>query len=257
MKLGIHLPKAEEDLIRNEEQLIELAEAQAEIKQLPKQGFNPDIVGSIISEIKAEQDAYKRDLLEKGAYRKLVKSLKLQSLRLEAQSLKRLFHDGSINENVYFDLDSELDLQMDALEHPEVSHGRAIKSGGYISSRAGFSKRLHSWHRLRLKHPWLAKLMGIDEASLIVDRMMLLKTRILSSEEVNEHLKLLQFSCDNHPKVLKAISTVIGQHEKLIDKNSDQLQKLENKYPEIARDYQNRFLQGLVRTHTSGGAFSH
>lgn len=256
-KLGIHIPKAEESIIRDEEQLIELAQAKQEIRHLSTRVFDAKLVRAAVKDINAQEAAYKKDLLEKGGYKRLVDSLRLQALRLEGNTVRRLFQEGSINENVYFDLEAELDLQMDALEYPEFKKGRAYKKGGYVDSQQSFRYQLKKIHAFIRNHPVLSRLIGHREQDLITDRMSILKARILSSQDVIEHLRLLRRPLAGESKAIKAISQVIKEQEQFIKSNHQQLEALEDKYPVIAHNYQSKFIYGLIKTHTSAGAFDH
>jgi len=255
--LGVHLPKTEDSIIRDEEQLLELVEAQEEIKDLPTFSFDQKIVRQTLRKIKAEEAEYKKHLLEKGGYKNLLKGLKLQALRLEGNSFQRLFYEGSINETVYFDLESELDLQLDALEYPEVADGRAYDHGGFIHSNSGFRYRLKKLEALIRRHPLLSKFFGYRETDLIENRMSLLKARILSSQDVIEHMRLLKHPLAGEAKAIKAINKVIDMQETLILRNQNQLDQIEADYPKITSQFQSRFLTNLVKAHTSEGQYTH
>ena len=178
------------------------------------------------------------------------RSLKLQSINLERQTLEELFEQQFITENVYYDFDTELHLQQDALEYPEVYSGRAITEGGKVDSGRSFRNRikvLRDWTRF---FPFMKNWAKDSRDNLIKDRVALLKARIITSETVMDYFKKLDCFMNDSKDCHSVIATLIKQQEELIEKNKKHLQLLTKEHPRLLQDYQRQLAYSML--HVKG-----
>lgn len=252
LALGLHLPKREEEIIKEEMAIFELENAKDSLKKLQAEEFDPELLNAVTHEIDEEEAKHKKYLQEISTPEEFSKSLRLHAINLERETLEKLYEQQFITENVYFDFDTELDLQQDALEYPEVYEGRAIHEGGFIDSARSFRKRISGLRTLASHLPFVKNWAKDSRDSIIKDRVALLKARIITSETVVEYFKKLDtFMCDSK-ECNTMIMVLIKEQEALIDKNKKELQKLTNEHPKLLKDYQRKLAYSLVHATPQG-----
>ena len=250
LALGLHLPKREEEIIKEEMTIFELEDAKESLKKLQNEEFDPELLKAVQKEITEEEKKHKAHLKEILTPDEFEKSLKLQSINLERQTLEELFEQQFITENVYYDFDTELDLQQDALEYPEVYSGRAITEGGKVDSGRSFRNRikvLRDWTRF---FPFMKNWAKDSRDNLIEDRVALLKARIITSETVMDYFKKLDCFMNDSKDCHSVIATLIKQQEELIEKNKKHLQLLTKEHPRLLQDYQRQLAYSML--HVKG-----
>ncbi|HRN70707.1 MAG TPA: cation:proton antiporter, partial [Candidatus Woesebacteria bacterium] len=144
--LKLHLPAEEENIIQKEIDIFSLEEARNKLKRLPKNDFTEDVIKEVEQEIYHEEKK-QRQVFESLTQQKselVLKSIKIQVLEIERKIAEELFEKGYINEDAYIHFESELDLQLDAVEYPDVFSPGDIDGKGRIKSRMSFRKVLQN-----------------------------------------------------------------------------------------------------------------
>ena len=248
LALGVHLPKKEEEVLQEELSIFELEEAKASLVHLKDKEFDPDILQDLKRELNDLEQEHKKHLAEIATPEDFEKSLRLQALHIERRALDDLYHQGYVSENIYFDFDSELDLQQDALEYPEVYTGKAIKAGGIINAHAGFRRRIAWMRQLATQFPLLKSIFRSSRQQMIQDRLGLLKARVITSEMVIDYLTKMERYLESMSQS-KFIRSLIKEHENLIKENSEELTRLTKDNQTIIHEYQRKLAYNLIATH--------
>jgi len=156
-----------------------------------------------------------------------------------------LFTQGRCSEVVYYTFDSELDLQQDALEYPEVYERRGYKKGGFVHTLPSYRKRLIQLRRTLSRFPFLKNIFPYTEEDLITERYQLLRVRLFTSYAVVDYLddvkKLL-----NKPEFKHVIKEVKDTQMHYMKGNQKEIKMLEEKYPSLVTDYQKRIITSLI-----------
>ncbi len=245
LKLGVHLPKKEEEVLAEELSIFELEEAKESIVRLKDKEFDPDILQDLRRELNELEKKHMKHLQEIATPHDFEKSLRLQSLHIERHALDDLYHQGYVSENIYFDFDSELDLQQDALEYPEVYTGKAIKPGGTIDAHAGFRKRIAWMRELATQFPLLKFIFKSSREQMIKDRLGLLKARVITSEMVIEYLTKMQRYLESMEQTT-FIKSLIEEHLSMIKENNEELTKISKDHQTLIQDYQRQLAYNLI-----------
>lgn len=248
LALGVHLPKKEEEVLAEELSIFELEEAKESLNRLKEKEFDPDILQDLKKELNDLETKHKKHLAEIATPEDFEKSLRLQSLHIERHALDDLYHQGYVSENIYFDFDSELDLQQDALEYPEVYTGKAIKAGGTIDAHASFRKRIARMRQLATQFPLLKSIFKSSRQQMIQDRLGLLKARVITSEMVIEYLTKMERYLETMSQS-KFIKSLIKEHQELIKENSEELTKLTKDNQAVIQEYQKKLAYNLIATN--------
>lgn len=244
-KLGLHLPKKEEAIIKEEEQIFEVEEAKATLQKLDPNEFSSDIVKKLIENLTKEEELIKKELYRMAAEEDLLLSLNVQAIEIKRNTLIDLFHAGHINENVFYQFQTELDVQQDALEYPEVFSGRAIERGGFIHSRDSYRGRIRQLRQLVRAFPLFKKFIKQSEEQEIEDRYALLRSRIVTNIQVIEYLdKVKKVLTGEHHK--NTIERVRKSQLELIKGNKKEIAEIEAKQHKIVTRYQMQVLNRLV-----------
>lgn len=245
IKLKLHVAKKEEQIIHDEERIFALEEARNKLESLPDGEFQSEAIVDIAKQVKAKELGIRDHLLKITSSEELSASLKLQSLSIERETVEKLYHSGHINESVYYEFDTELDLQQDALEYPEVFSTRVVSGEGKIESHGSYRHRLQRLRRLIARFPLLKSLIEESEYQLIENRYSLLRARVFSSKKVLEYITHVGRIFTNSTGK-RALSQLKGIELKLIAQNEVQLKALEKKYPAIISRYQKRILTSML-----------
>ena len=252
--LGLHLPKREEKIIKEEMSILDIEDAKDSLQSLKNEEFDPELLQAITKELNEEEEKHKKFLDDISSPEDFEKSLRLQSLALERQTLEHLFSQQFITENVYFDFDTELDLQQDALEYPEVYAGRAISEGGKIDSARSFRKALSDMRSLSVNIPFIKNWGKESRQGLIRDRVALLKARVITSETVKDNFVRLNSYMSKSKTCSSVISKLIKEQQELIEKNKTELQKLSKEHPSLLKDYQKQMAYSMLQKKTEAKA---
>lgn len=251
--LGLHVTPHTEAIVAQEMAIFALEEAEKKLKELPPDEFDKDVIKSIDKQIEQQEQTHQRLLLKLATPKELLLSLKLQAINIEKSTIEQLFLQGHINEHIYFRIEVELDLQLDALEFPEVSSGRGYEPGGKLPTGTTFRSRLRKLQRWAHQYPILKQFIGVNEHTVIEERLSLLKARIVASEAVINYLDRLKKHMQNKDKALSAITEVKTEHQYYIKRNQTKFSKLEKEFPKIAKNYQKRVVYSLVDGQISRG----
>ncbi|HRN71230.1 MAG TPA: cation:proton antiporter, partial [Candidatus Woesebacteria bacterium] len=245
LKLGVHLPKKEEEVLQEELSILELEEAKESLENLKDKEFDPDILQDLKKELNDVENEHKNKLssIMEPAY--FEKSLRIQALHIERHALEDLYSQGYISENVYMDFDVELDMQEDALEYPEVYEGRGILAGGKIKTEGSFRKKILKMRTLAGQFPILKQFLKEERQTLIQDRIGLLKARIVTSEMVIDYLNRIdKFLAKKEQSSI--IIELMDEHRALIKENQEELTQLTKENPKLTEMYQKRLAYNLI-----------
>ncbi len=246
MKLGIHIPKKEEEIIREEEELFETEETRRKLGKIANNDFVVDIKKNLEAKLLEEERRHKETLLRLSGSKEFLRSLKYQALQIERDKLDELFEKGFINESVYFVFETQLDIQFDSLEFPEVTGG--IKRGGLLPSRKRFSERMVRLEKLSREHPLLARISESPKEILIKDRIALLKTRLATCISVLDYTKRTKKVFAGNAEALRAISIVENEYKFYVKSNKKQMKDLSVSFRDIAKEYEEEFVQTLLKS---------
>jgi hypothetical protein len=248
LKLGVHLPKKEEELLNEELTIMHLEEAKETITHLKEKEFDPEIIKELQQKVQEVEETHLTHLKELSSPEYFETSLRLQSLEIEREALEDLLAKGYISQNAYFDFDAELDLQQDALEYPEVFSGRSIEKGGKRATAQSYRQRILRLRRLASQFPLLKSLFKAERLATIKERMGLLRARILTSEMVLSYLsKIEQYLQLDKPQML-FIQKLVKEHQMLMKQNEEELTKMNKENIQIARAYQKKIAFNLLNS---------
>lgn len=250
LALGVHLPKKEEEVLAEELSIFELEEAKESLVRLKDKEFDPDLLQDLKRELNDMEEQHKKRLAEIATPEDFEKSLRLQALHIERHALDDIYKQGYVSENIYFDFDTELDLQQDALEYPEVYQGKVIKPDGTMNTQANFRKRMGWMRQMASNFPILKGLFKSSRQQLIQDRIGLLKARVITSQMVMEYLEKMDKYLKNMSHS-NFIAKLIKEHKILINENNEELMKLTKENQTLMQEYQRKLAYNLIATpHT-------
>lgn len=246
LSLKLHLPKKEEQVLLEEKRIYDLEEAKSVIKNIYKDEVQESVLKEIECNLSIEQEKHKKHLFHLSKGNTIAKCLGIQSLQIERNCLDKLFKEGYIDENVYYDFDVELDLQEDALEYPEVYQGRSYQIGGFLSSSSLFKKQIQKLECFMKKIPFMKFIFKKSREETIKERISLLKARIITSKEVITYFKKLIKLLKENKIAKKEIKKIINNQSKLISKNEKHLEEITKKNQEIYLKYQKKIAYALI-----------
>lgn len=245
IKLKLHLPGKEMKLIKEERSLLELSEALKTFSTLNHAEFDKTVLRQTKEKLHERLRKKQRLLSRMITKRDFEKSLSLESLEIERATYQELFLSGHITDDTLYDLESELDLQQDALEYPEVYAGRSYRSGGRLESREAFRRRIRTLKQVASRVPWLKQLTQSSMEDVVFERYCLLKARVVSSQAVIEYLTHLKKRLGKTSNT-QAITSQITRQRSLIAGNQGQAASLEAEYPGIVHRHQRQLLESLL-----------
>ncbi|MDQ5900974.1 MAG: Sodium:proton antiporter [Patescibacteria group bacterium] len=246
VKLKLHLPRKEEQIIADELALFEIDEKRQKLNQLSSKEFSSTVISHMEKELKIQESKYKNELLSLSTPEEFLTSLKLQALSIERASLRKLFEQGRFTEVVFHEFESELDIQQDALEYPGLHGMRTIGREGMINAGASFRKKVFKLRKFATSFGWLSRFLDLTEDSIIRDRYGLLRARLFTSFAVLDYLDRVE-KIMTGKELKKAIDVVRSMQKKFIASNNSEVVELEKKYPHIALTYQQKTIQTLIR----------
>lgn len=247
VKLKLNLTRKEEKIIQDEINIFKIESARQKLAALDTRQFNKEIVKKIDSQLKDEEKIYKDELQELSTPEEFLRSLKLEAIEVERETLSTLYEEGRTTEAVYHEFDSELDLQQDTIEHPEVYNIRSVDEDGHLNSTLTFRKRLARIRRFAGQHRVLSKLAGITAEDLVKERYSLLRARLFTSFAVLDYLERVEKIFGKNGKK-KAIGEVRRVQNAYIQSNQEEVNQIEKQYPQIVNEYQEKMIRSIIHS---------
>lgn len=254
MKLGLHLPKREEEIIQEETNIFSIQEAKERIEALSADEFSRVVIKDVQRSLSEKELHHQHRLAELATPRELEKSLRLEVIEIERRALLRLFEQEHISANVLNTFQTELDLQQDALEYPELYAGRGYREGGRLDSQEAFLHRLSHLQGQIKSFPFLQQWLLNSQKNLILARLSLLQARIVASGEAIEYLEHVTELLDNDKQATRIIDSVRAEHEQYRLKNNFQMQIIERDYSRLFQEFERKLVETLAwkQTNPSG-----
>lgn len=251
MKLGLHLPKREEEIIKEEANIFSIQEAKNRVELLSPEEFSRVVIKDVQRSLSEKEIKHQRKLTELATPRELEKSLRLEVIEIERRTLKRLYEQEHISAQVLNTFETELDLQQDALEYPELYAGRGYREGGRLDSQEKFLNRLQALSNQIKNFPFLGSWLLRSKSELIVARLSLLQARIVASSDAITYLNHVAELLDNDKQSLRIIDNVKAEHEQFRLKNNFQMQIIERDYSRLFQDFERKLVETLAWKKTS------
>ncbi len=245
--LKLHLPKEEESIIHEEVDIFNLEESRKALKTLPASEFTSDAVKEVEKELIVDEKKH-REILKKfcGNSELLLNSFKIQAVQIEREVAKELHENGYINEDAFMDFETELDLQLDALEYPDVFISKGVDKDGHVKSRRSFRTYIKSLQSISTFLPFLKWFVRSTEKDAVLSRYMVLMARVLTSDDVLWYLNYVKQFARGDKTVLKGIDELEQQHILMNEENTAQLNNLMKEYPELIRHHQKKIIYNLL-----------
>lgn len=246
VKLKLHLPSSEQNIISNEMKLFEIQKRKDRLANLPKREFTQSVLQETKKRLNEKEATLKERLIKTSDYTNFLHSLKIQSLEIERTTLDRLYREGKLVENAYYLFESELDIQFDALEYPNLKNLRVINEDGLISTKKSYRKRLMQLRHTIGKFPYLRKYFGVNAEDMIEERYQLLRARLFTSYAVKDYLADVE-NIFTQQKFKAAIDEVRALQDKYIEKNTKEIEEIDASNPQVTENYQRRIVRYIIQ----------
>jgi len=244
LKLGLHLPKKEEEIIKEEEGVYYYEKALQNLKHLEPDEFTHEIIKDLHDKLVKAEKSHKDKLVKISSSQELRFAVQLQGIVIERGVIDNLLDQDHINSSVHTQFSTQLDIQQDALEYPEI-FSRAIDANGRLTNQETLGKKLKKMRKLAGTLPFLKTLLNESEDQSIRDRYSLLRARNLASKGVICYIDRVATSfSDNADKT--ALSTVRNLHQKFISDNTKEIKILSAKYKGVVKSYQQHLAKSIV-----------
>jgi monovalent cation:H+ antiporter, CPA1 family len=242
IRLGLHLPQKEESIIGDELSIFKIWKQQERLKKLSKKEFDNEMLEEFDKRFEAEEEKYRDHLLQLTEPAEFLKSLQLQSISIERAKLDELYQQGRCSETVFHEFESELDIQQDAIEYPEVYK---IDPEAQLKKRVTLRKRLFRIRKATSQYPIIRTILQTSEENLVKEQYNLFRVRLFTSYAVLDYLQSVEriFRTDEERR---AIDQVKNMQNMFIEHNLELVTQLEELYPEIAKTYQKKMIAYLV-----------
>jgi CPA1 family monovalent cation:H+ antiporter len=245
-KLKLHLPKKEERIIQDELKMFDIDVLRKRLQILSKLEFDPKIMRAMDKELQDKEAIYKKEILQLADEKTFLTSLKIEALAIEREVLHKLFDQGRFTERVLHEFESELDLQQDALEYPDLYQTHIVNKRGEISSKKAFRKRLIMFRRFIAQYNILSKVLHINEKDILLERYALLRARLFTSYAVIDYLERLEKKFASSKIIQKDLDEVRILQTTYIEKNQKELDEVEKEYPEYVHEYQKNMIHKII-----------
>jgi monovalent cation:H+ antiporter, CPA1 family len=249
LKLKLHLPKKEEQIIEDELKMFDIDVMRKRLEILPEAEFDRKILQSVDKELKEKEDKYRKEILELVDAKTFLTSLKLEALAIEREVLHKLFEQGRFTERVLHEFESELDLQQDALEYPDLYTVHIVNKKGEIHSKKSFRKKLLMFRRFIANYTLLSKVLHINEKEIILERYALLRARLFTSYAVLDYLDRLEKKFATNKIITSDLEEVRKIQLKYVANNQKELDEVTKEYSDYVTEYQTKMITKII---TSG-----
>lgn len=247
LKLGLNKPSKEEEIVELEVALFETEKQIERLKQLNTEEFDKKTIATYVSDLQDVIKDHKKELSILGTSENILSSVKLQAIQIQRDVIEDLFERGYINENAYFEYDSQLDLQQDAIEYPRTfGHFYGRERLGVVSSRISYRKRLKNIRKVMSTLPILENILRVSEEDVILERFSLIKSRIIANDEVIEFLERNKVIFGKNKELMKSVTEVEKIYKNFLKENHKELNSIQKKYPRIVNHYQENLLSQLI-----------
>lgn len=246
LALGLHLPKNEENIIKEEAEVYHLESAIHNLEHLAKDEFSPEIVKEIRTGLIKVEKTHKDKLIKISNSAELKVAVQLQGIAIEREVIDGLLDADHINESVHTSFSTQLDLQQDALEYPEI-FSRAIDKDGRLTNQLTLAKRLAKMKHLASELPFLKGIVKESEEQTIRDRYALLRARVLASEAVISYIDRVAHNFKEKGD-MAALNSVKALHTKFNRDNKAEILELGKKYKSVVMNYQRKLAESLIMT---------
>lgn len=247
LKLGLNKPSKEEEIVELEVALFETEKRIEDLKNLNNEEFDKKTISMYVEELQQNIKDHKKELAKLGTSENILNSIKLQALQIQRDVIEELFEKGYLNENAYYEYDSQLDLQQDAIEYPRTfGHSYGKERLGVVSSRISYRKRLKTIRKVMSTLPILENILKISEEDVILERFSLIKSRIIANNEVIEFLERNKVIFGKNKELKKSVIEVEKIYRNFLKENHKELSSIQNKHPQIVNHYQENLLSQLV-----------
>lgn len=244
--LKLHLPKKEEEVINNETEIFNLEEQRKQLKHLPDNDFMEEAIDEVSTELLETEKKYRDNFKNfENDPDLLLRSFRLQAMAIQRSVAMELHEMGYLNENAIMDFETELDLQEDALEYPDI-FSRGMDKKGRIKSRVAFRSYLKKFNQLSQYIPFGKKFFKTPKRDIIVGRYMILRARLLSSYDVLWYLNYVKQFVKSNKEVLKGLEELSKEYMFLQENNESHINELMNEYPEIIKKHQESVIYNLL-----------
>ena len=243
--LRLHLPKKEEQIMQEEADIFSIQKARQKIANLPEDEFSTTVIKDVMRKLYQEEKKHKNKLEELAVPKDFEHSLRLEALLIERSTLQRLFDQEHVNEAVYHTFQSEIDLQLDAIEYPDLYYGVGYQSGGLLPSKENFYKKLDELTSKMRLAPFLKAYLKYQKERIIMDRLSLLQARIVASGEVIKYLNHIAELTSNKQS-LSILKTIASEHEQLRLRNKFQIQAISREFPRLYTQFETKVVETLA-----------
>jgi hypothetical protein len=247
--LKIHIPEKEIRINKKEEIIMQIEDARSKLFKLPLKEYSENIIKSFENALQMMEEKEKQELLSLADKDCMARSLKMRALDIEKETLEILFKTNYINEPVYFKFRSEIYLQEDAIEYPDVARGRSYEFGGYVDSEKIFKNTVRKLIKLIEHFSIFEKLFKNRKKSLIENRFMLLNARMIAGNNVIAELKSLKKIIGDNTITQGCIDHIVKSRKLMLKDNERQIKEIEKIYPKLMHSYQERVLTSRFYNH--------
>lgn len=243
VKLGLHLPQKEEEIIQAEKALYKLEQ---KMKSL---AFIPELKVSHLAEKQLKEAIliHKQKLLDVSDEKQLKEAISLQALEIIRAKLQSLYDDGYINEGVMIEYGAQLDLQQDSIEYPQVYSGRGYNEGR-LPNRKLFRQRLLFWRSMIKQVPLFNGFFKNTEQEIIIERIMMLKAKLICAHLVIKYFNRLKTLFESKYTIIKIIRETEQSYKERTKEYQSDLNDMENKYQTLFNSYREKIAYNLLNT---------
>ena len=239
VKLKLHIPKKEDQILKEESQLFTIEQHKQNLKTLKPSLIQNTALKQIRQEIQDQQTQHKKQLLKLATVKELTSSLKHQALTIERQSLDYLYNHNVLTEHSYFKIDNQLNELEDALKYPTLFDKNKLTQ---IYNRQNENQPLNTSKALN----WVQRIIGETKIKQIKYRINELKVKTTTYDNVLDYLDHVKKYIKDKPSALKAIKQVKQEYQTYYKNTTKQLSQLENQFPEIVEEYQKKLIKALI-----------
>ena len=197
-------------------------------------GFDKDILQEARKKMQNISRAEKEKLRKVATGDHAEKSIRIHLIDLQRDIIVNLFKTKKINEIVFIELESEIDMMLDSLEYPQIYTSPVLQEGKFTTSYS-LRKKILSLRTKISFIPFLGKFFDITQQKLVHERATLYWARSIYC------VKSLQF-LDNIEQYFEhdIIENIEREIYFQLEENQKSFQLLKKKYPKIIKRFQQR-----------------